>query len=135
MFIKQFKLSQQEKERLIYIKSRTGVQNWNVICRWAFCWSIAQSTMPEGIEPLSDSNVEMTWQTFGGEYDEIYEAILRQRCKRDGLEDTPEVLTKYFRLHLNRGISHFSMPREKKGKERFLVEVLKQGDRLLEEDE
>lgn len=135
MFIKQFKLSQQEKERMIYIKTRTGVQNWNVICRWAFCWSLAQETIPESIEPSSDSNVEMTWQTFGGEYDEIYEAILRLRCKKDGIEDTPEALTKYFRLHLNRGISHFSMPREIKGKARFLLEVLKTEDSISEEEE
>jgi DNA sulfur modification protein DndE len=50
----------------------------------------------------------MTWHTFAGEYDEIYEAIIRQRCIKDGLGDSPETLVKYFRLHLNRGINHFS---------------------------
>lgn len=125
MFIKQFKLSQQEKERLIRIKSRTGIQNWNVLCRWAFCWSLSQPTVPGGVVPASDSNVEMTWQTFAGDYDEIYEAILRQRCLRDNLGDSPDILFKYFRLHLNRGINYFSMPGEKKSKERFLSEIVK----------
>ncbi len=36
MFLKQFKISQQEKEKLIRVKSRTGIQNWNVLCRWLF---------------------------------------------------------------------------------------------------
>ncbi len=108
MIVKQFKLSQPEKDRLIRIKSRTGIQNWNVLCRWALCWSLSEPTIPGGIDPVSDSNVEMTWHTFAGEYDEIYEEIIRQRCIKDGLGDSPETLVKYFRLHLNRGINHFS---------------------------
>ena len=33
MIIKHFKLSQPEKERLIRMKARTGIQNWNILCR------------------------------------------------------------------------------------------------------
>lgn len=108
MIIKHFKLSQPEKERLIRIKSKTGLQNWNVLCRWALCWSLAEPSIPGGVDPLSDSNVEMDWSTFAGEYSEIYEAIIRQRCTNDGLGDDEKVLVKYFRLHLNRGINHYS---------------------------
>lgn len=108
MVIKQFRLSQPEKERLIRIKAKTGIQNWNILCRWALCWSLAEPTQPGGVEPASDSNVEMDWSTFAGEYSEIYEAILRQRCLKDGKGDDPRTLMKYFRLHLNRGINHYS---------------------------
>lgn len=108
MICKQFKLSQPEKEKLIRIKSRTGIQNWNILCRWALCWSLNEPSIPGGVDPLSDSNVEMTWLTFAGEYHEIYEAIIRERCIQDGLGDTADILYKYFRLHLNRGINHYS---------------------------
>lgn len=108
MICKQFKLSQPEKEKLIRIKSRTGIQNWNILCRWALCWSLKEDSIPGGVDPQSDSNVEMSWITFAGEYHEIYEAIIRQRCINDGLGDSPETLLKYFRLHLNRGINHYS---------------------------
>ena len=108
MIIKHFKLSQPERERLIRIKMKTGIQNWNIICRWALCWSLAEKTPPGGIDPLSDSNVEMDWSTFAGEYSEIYEAIIRQRCINDGFGDDNKTLVKYFRLHLNRGINHYS---------------------------
>ena len=108
MICKQFKLSQPEKEKLIRIKSRTGIQNWNILCRWALCWSLKEESIPGGVDPKSDSNVEMSWITFAGEYHEIYEAIIRQRCINDGLGDSPETLLKYFRLHLNRGINHYS---------------------------
>ncbi len=108
MICKQFKLSQPEKEKLIRIKSRTGIQNWNIICRWALCWSLNEETVPGGVDPLSDSNVEMSWLTFAGEYHEIYEEIIRVRCQKDGLGDDPDTLYRYFRLHLNRGINHYS---------------------------
>ncbi len=108
MICKQFKLSQPEKEKLIRIKSRTGIQNWNILCRWALCWSLKEESIPGGVDPQSDSNVEISWITFAGEYHEIYEAIIRQRCINDGLGDSPETLLKYFRLHLNRGINHYS---------------------------
>ena len=108
MICKQFKLSQPEKDKLVRIKSRTGIQNWNILCRWALCWSLNEPAIPGGIDPLSDSNVEMSWLTFAGEDHEIYEAVIRQRCINDGLGDDAETLLKYFRLHLNRGINHFS---------------------------
>ena len=108
MICKQFKLSKPEKEKLIRIKSRTGILNWYILCRWALCWSLKEESIPGGVDPQSDSNVEMSWITFAGEYHEIYEAIIRQRCIKDGLGDSPETLFKYFRLHLNRGINHYS---------------------------
>lgn len=61
MIVKHFKLSQPEKDRLIRIKAKTGIQNWNVLCRWALCWSLAEPSIPGGVDPLSDSNVEMDW--------------------------------------------------------------------------
>ena len=67
-----------------------------------------EESIPGGVDPQSDSNVEMSWITFAGEYHEIYEAVIRQRCIQDGLGDSPETLLKYFRLHLNRGINHYS---------------------------
>ena len=108
MICKQFKLSQPEKEKLIRIKSKTGIQNWNIICRWALCWSLNEPTIPGGVDPLSDSNVEMSWMTFAGEYHEIYEEMIRVRCLKDGLGDDSDTLLRYFRLHLNRGINHYS---------------------------
>lgn len=108
MIVKQFRLSLPEKDKLIRIKSRTGIQNWNVICRWALCWSLNEESAPGGIDPASDSNVEMTWLTFAGEYHEVFEALIRQRCINDGLGTDQETLVKQFRLHLCRGINHFS---------------------------
>ena len=42
MSLKQIRLSSQAKEQLIRLKTRTGIQQWNILCRWAFCLSLAE---------------------------------------------------------------------------------------------
>jgi DNA sulfur modification protein DndE len=106
MFIEHIKLSQQAKEQLIKLERVTGIMNWNVLCRWAFCTSLAEPTPPHTIRIPADSSVEMTWKTFGGEHAAIYESLLRARCLRDGLEVSDEVLAEQFRLHLHRGVGY-----------------------------
>ena len=66
----------------------------------------------------------MDWSTFAGEYAEIYEALLRQRCIKDGLGDDDSTIIKYFRLHLNRGINHYSTRDVLKGSKDLLRSVL-----------
>ena len=46
MSIKQFRLSAQAREQLIRLKTRTGIGQWNILCRWAFCLSVGQPTPP-----------------------------------------------------------------------------------------
>ncbi len=78
------------------------------LCRWALCFSLSEPTIPapEGIS--ADSNLEMSWMVFGGEYQEIYEALIKQRCIQDGLGSDKETLQQQFKLHLHRGISYLS---------------------------
>lgn len=108
MIINEIRLSNQSKDKLAKLKGKTGIQNWNTLCRWALCYSLCEPTMPTDLEYIADSNVEMTWHVFAGEYSELYEALIRERCIKDGLGTEPEILKKYLRLHLNRGINHLS---------------------------
>lgn len=108
--IKQVRLSSQAKEQLSRLKAKTGLTQWNILCRWALCVSLRQPTPPTPIEVPADSNVEMTWQTFAGDAHELLLAALRERCVADGLGCADEVVTKQFRLHLHRGISYLATP-------------------------
>lgn len=99
-------LSQQAKDQLIRLKTKTGIQHWNVLCRWAFCLSLAEPTIPAPVKIPADSNVEMTWKVFGGQYDDIYMALLTERCQQDGCGCSEEVLAEQFKLHLHRGIGY-----------------------------
>lgn len=80
MFLKQIKLSSQAKDKLSRLKGKTGIENWNILCRWAFCYSISEDTIPTDLPIVSDSNVEMSWYTFAGDYGDIYEALIKNWC-------------------------------------------------------
>lgn len=108
MIIKQIKLSNAAKDKLSRLKGKTGIQNWNVLCRWAFCFSLKEGTIPTDIEINSDSNVEMSWLTFAGEYYELYEALIKEWCIENDLGTDNDTIAKYFKLHLERGIGYLS---------------------------
>lgn len=110
MIIKQIRLSSKAKDQLIRLKTRTGISQWNILCRWAFCLSLREQTPPTPIEILFDSNVEMSWLVFGGEHHEIYMGLLKERCIRDRIEISEQELNRQFRLHLHRGISYLATP-------------------------
>jgi DNA sulfur modification protein DndE len=113
--MKQIRLSSQAKEQLIRLKTRTGIGQWNILCRWAFCLSLAEATPPTPVEIPADSNVEMSWLVFGGEHHEWYLALLKARCVRDGLDTGDETLLRQFRLHLHRGIGYLAAPNRIRG--------------------
>lgn len=108
MIVKQVRLSVQDKERLSRLKGKTGIQNWNVLCRWALCCSLREESVPLDVPQGEESNVEIGWMTFGGENYQVYEALVKARCMRDGLPLDEATLAKYFKLHLSRGIAYLS---------------------------
>ena len=110
MSLKQIRLSAQAKEQLIRLKTKTGIGQWNILCRWAFGLSLRQAAPPTPVEIPADSNVEMTWAVFGGDAHELYLALLKERCAADGLDTSDEVLARQFRLHLHRGIAYLATP-------------------------
>ncbi len=80
-----FRLSAQARDQLIRLKTRTGISQWNILCRCALCLSLREPTPPSPIDVPADSNVEMTWLVFAGEHHELYMALLKERCLRDGV--------------------------------------------------
>lgn len=112
--IKHFRLSSQARDQLIRLKSKTGIGQWNVLCRWALVVSLSEPTTPTPVEIPADSNVEMTWQVFGGEHSELYWALLKARCAKDGLGLDEASISRQFRLHLHRGIGYLATPNQTK---------------------
>ncbi|CCQ52518.1 DNA sulfur modification protein DndE [Crocosphaera watsonii] len=106
--IKQIGLSQTAKEQLIKLKRYTKIEQWNILCRWGFCRSLAEPSIPSPVPFILDSNVEMTWRVFGGEMADILLIALKQRCYKDGLGTDKETLITQFKLHLHRGIGYLA---------------------------
>ena len=100
------RVDERGKTQLTTLKRRTGVQNWNVLCRWALCTSLAEPSRPADQEVGPMSNVEMSWSTFGGPQADLYTALVLARCESDGLALTPDAVAKQFRLHLHRGLTY-----------------------------
>jgi DNA sulfur modification protein DndE len=106
--IERIKLSQTAKDQLIKLRRNTKIDQWNILCRWAFCRSLAEPTPPSPVPIPQDSNVEMTWRVFGGEMCDILLLALKQRCHNDGYPIDKDSLATQFRLHLHRGIGYLA---------------------------
>jgi DNA sulfur modification protein DndE len=102
------RLSEKQKQQLIRLKSKTGIDNWNVLCRWALCMSLAEETVPPVEDIPSDSNVEMSWKVFAGEYADVYLAVLRQAYEKQKAHLDDVLFTDFLKLHLNRGVSYYA---------------------------
>lgn len=100
------RVSQQAKDQLIKLKRFTGIKQWNVLCRWALCVSLADPTPPLVRSVRADSNVEMSWKTFAGPLDTAFFALLSHRMAEmdEGFESLTDALT----AHLHRGIGQLS---------------------------
>jgi DNA sulfur modification protein DndE len=106
--VERVRISQAAKDQLIKLKRVTKIDQWNILCRWALCRSLAEPTPPSPIAIPADSNVEMTWQVFGGAIGDLLIIAFRQRCHDDGLSSDKETVATQFRLHLHRGIGYLA---------------------------
>lgn len=106
--LERIKLSQSAKDQLVKLKRVTKIDQWNILCRWALCRSLAEPSPPSPIAIPADSNLEMTWQVFGGTIADLLLIALKQRCYTDGLATDPETLAQQLRLHIHRGIGYLA---------------------------
>ncbi len=106
--VDRIKLSQAAKDQLVKLKRVTKIDQWNILCRWALCRSLAEPSPPSPVAIPADSNLEMTWQVFGGEAGDLLLIALKQRCHTDGLSTDHETLAAQLRLHLHRGIGYLA---------------------------
>ena len=97
---KTIRLSQKAKDRLIALKRRTGIDQWNVLCRWALCRSLQEPTDPPQSDIVTDSNIEIAWSTFAGEYSQLYAALLTS-TQTDDEGEQDNILA-----HIHRGIDY-----------------------------
>ena len=118
------RISQAAKDQLIKLKRVTKIDQWNILCRWALCRSLAEPTPPSPVAIPADSNVEMTWQVFGGTVSDLLIVALKQRCHSDNLGLDSEALATQFRLHLHRGIGYLAANPSIKSSEDFLTTTL-----------
>jgi len=97
------RLDADTKTRLSTLKKRTGIENWNTLCRWAFCLSISDPATVRGLQERQLGAIEMTWKTFAGDDDELYRLLLIRRSEADLGTADRDSLAKTIRQHIARG--------------------------------
>ena len=102
--LEHIRLSNAARDELIKLKRTLRIDQWNVYCRWAFCLSVADPSRVPNRKIPADSNVEMSWKVFAGQFESAYLALLVHRCRVDGVELTNANLAQQLRLHIHRGI-------------------------------
>ena len=128
--IRRIKISAAGRDQLIRLKRFTGIENWNILCRWALCRSLAEQYPPSPAPIKEWSNIDMDWHVFGGPYGEVLLAMLRTRCAEDGLGVHDAVVAEQFRLHLHRGIATLAAAGEEVRHIEDLVALCGRNDRL-----
>jgi len=120
MLIDNIRLGQQSRDQLIRLKRITGIDNWNVLCRWAFCLSIADQNAPPRTKISGDAAVDISWKTFAGEHVDIYAALLIERAHEENRTISRETLSELARIHVTRGIGFLTARRQMDGISDFL---------------
>ena len=106
--VENIRVSQRSREILINLKRKTGIANWNVICRWGFCDSLANQNRPVPVVGQMDSSIDMSWDTLSGDISEALLAAFEVRAAKDGISKDKHERASYFRSHLERGIGQLT---------------------------
>jgi DNA sulfur modification protein DndE len=123
------RLDAETRNHFLTLKRRTGIENWNVLARWAFCTSIQDDAPLRQRQEKGLGAIEMTWRTFGGEAEGVYMALLRARCEVGGDALTRDSLSESLRGHIARGAARLVGKRQMKTISEFIATV--QSDNLV----
>ena len=118
MEIRNVRLSKRTKDQLSRLKRRTSIPTYNVLCRWALCHSLSgsgsQSAQDTNSNDVADSpidrthteekNLEIDWRVLGGEYCDVFVAVIRQTCIEKNIQIDSETINKQIKLHIENGV-------------------------------
>ena len=102
MKLNRIHLSEDSRHKLSILKGRTGLLP-NVLCRLGLSLSLVDPSIPRPENYPTDGS-EFNRYTLMGEWDPLIVALLKERCKTEGLPLDDESLIEQFRAHLNRGV-------------------------------
>ena len=95
-------ISEDSRNKLSILKGRTGLLP-NALSRIGLMLSLAETSEPELDADTTDGS-EFNRFTLMGEWDPLIVALLEERGAANELSEGNDVLVKYFRAHLNRGV-------------------------------
>jgi DNA sulfur modification protein DndE len=103
--IDRVRMTFRERNYLIRLKGHTGIDNWNIFARWAFCCSLTHSDNLDIDTQDGEYGIEMSWMIFAGKHYKLYQDLLVNECQKFQLEPNKANLTKILRAHLRNGVN------------------------------
>ncbi|MCA9450138.1 MAG: DNA sulfur modification protein DndE, partial [Candidatus Omnitrophica bacterium] len=100
--VETIRLGKQSRDQLIKIKRITGIENWNIICRWALCTSLREPTLPPKRKISVEDGVEITWKVFAGDQAAVYAGLIRNCYLRQNSKSMSEA--EFTHAHVQRGL-------------------------------
>lgn len=114
------RISKKGKDILLKLKRHTGIENWNILCRWALAASLRERKRPTMVKDNADGGIEMSWKVFAGEHSDVLAALVTARAITDGLSNKNEDKADYLRAHIARGLEYLGSGSETKSIGAFL---------------
>lgn len=103
--IDRIRLTAVAKNQLITLKRKTGINHYNTLCRYAFCLSLANETVPPMEIFNFNGGIDIDWRTFTGGNEALYFNILLMRHQLDEMSNDEISLKNTLATHLHRGLS------------------------------
>lgn len=118
MKVRNIRFSVKTRNQLVRLRRKTGIPTYNVLCRWALCHSLSGSKMQQSQKSKSNNTSDtmldhpseeenalaIDWQVLGGEYCDVFVAVIKQNCMEKGLVITPEEVYNQIKQHIENGI-------------------------------
>ncbi len=114
------RVSKKGRDILLKIKRHTGIESWNIICRWALMASFREKKRPPICKASNEGGVEINWKVFAGDNADALAALIVQRAIADGLNNSNEARADCLRSHLARGLEYLGSGHETKSIAAFL---------------
>ena len=70
------RLTATERDLLLKIKRRTGIDSWNVLCRWALALGLKENNPHIRKTHEKRDAIEIKWETFAGKQSETLIALV-----------------------------------------------------------
>jgi DNA sulfur modification protein DndE len=104
MNFRRMRFTEDISKKLGLLRGRTGITP-NILCRIGFCMSVETPSIPDPNEFAERGDREIDRPVLLGTYDPLFVAMIKERCKRDGLNVEGDELYEHFRAHMHRGVA------------------------------
>ncbi|WP_251965365.1 DNA sulfur modification protein DndE [Salinibacter ruber] len=104
MNFRRMRFTEDISKKLKFLKARTGITP-NILCRIGFCMSVETPSIPDPNEFDEYGDREIDRPVLLGTYDPLFVAMIKERCKQDGLNVEDDELYEHFRAHVHRGVA------------------------------